>query len=183
MNRVAVDIDETLVHFLPNLAKYHKRSLPPGKYSYVYRNIFNIPEYKSRKMVMDFYKSEEFHNLKPIVGARKKLEELRQSADKIYVVSGRQDCVRKSTELWLNTYFPDIFDDLVLTNSYTVDEIPKVEIYRSLNIDTMIDDDYKVCLESLRNGVKPYNYIHFPEYPWTDITDMSLFSWYNLEIK
>uniref|UniRef100_A0A6C0JVL3 FCP1 homology domain-containing protein n=1 Tax=viral metagenome TaxID=1070528 RepID=A0A6C0JVL3_9ZZZZ len=183
MNRVAIDIDETLVHFLPNLAKYHGRHLPSGKYSYVYRNIFDIPEHKSRKMVLDFYNSEEFYNLKPIIGARKKLEEIRKKAHKVYVVSGRQDVVREKSELWLETYFPGIFDDLILTNSYTIDEIPKVEICKSLKIDTIIDDDYKVCLECMRNGVKPYNYTHYPMYPWTSESDLSLLNWHSLEVK
>ena len=182
MNRIAIDIDETLLHFLPNLAKYHKCNLPSGKYSYVYRNVFNIPEIKSKKMVYEFYDSQEFMNLRPILGSRTKLKELRKSATKIYAVTGRQDYIRAKTELWLDIYFPGIFDDVVLTNSYTIDEIPKVEICRSLNIDTIIDDDYKVCLECLRSGIKPYNYTHLPEYPWAIESDFSLRSWTDLNI-
>lgn len=182
MNRIAIDIDETLVHFLPKLAKFHGRELPNGKYSYVYRNIFNIPESLSKKMVYDFYKSEDFNNLLPIIGCRQKLKELRKHTKKMYVVTGRQDFVRTKTEIWLDTFFPDIFDDLVMTNSYTVDEIPKVEICRSLNIDTIIDDDYKVCMECLRAGIKPYNYTHIPSYPWSIHSDMALHSWSDLNI-
>ena len=183
MNRVAIDIDETLVHFLPNLAKFHKRTLPSGKYKYVYRDIFQVPEIKSKKMVIDFYKSEEFMELTPIIGCHKKLKEMRQRVDKMYVITGRQDYVRKLTEVWLDKHFPGIFDDLLLTNSYTKDEIPKVELMRSLNIDTLIDDDYRVCTDARLNGIKAYNYTHIPEYGWCNESDISLTNWYNLEIK
>jgi len=183
MNRIAIDIDETLVHFLPKLAKFHGRQLPHGQYSYMYRKVFDIPESQSKKMVYDFYRSDEFDNLLPIIGCREKLKQLRKGAKKLYVVSGRQDFVRSKTEKWLEDFFPGIFDDLVLTNSYTIDEIPKVEICRSLNIDTIIDDDYQVCMECLRTGIKPYNYIHIPPYPWSTQSDMSLRSWSDLNLK
>lgn len=185
MNRIAVDIDETLVHFLPNLAKFHKKQLPQGKYRYLYRNIFGVEEKVSKKMVIDFYNSDEFHNLRPIVGCQTKLKELRKKASKLYIVTGRQYYVRQRTEDWINKHFPDIFDDIVITNSFTPHEVSKIDIFKSFNIDTVIDDDSKVCLESARTGIKPYNYTHFPEYPWYEpheYTDFSLRKWEDLEV-
>ena len=70
MNRIAVDIDETLLHFLPNMAKYHKMELPCKRFRYVYRNIFDITEARSKRMVIDFYNSQEFHDLEPMKGSQ-----------------------------------------------------------------------------------------------------------------
>ena len=185
MNRIAVDIDETLVHFLPNLAKFHNKKLPNGKYRYLYRNIFGVEEKVSKSMVIDFYNSDAFHELKPIEGSQEKLVELRERASKLYIVTGRQYYVRQRTEDWIHKYFPDIFDDIVITNSFTQHEVPKVDIFKCLNIDTVIDDDSKVCIESALSGIKPYNYTHFPEYPWYEpheYTDFSLRKWEELEI-
>ena len=185
MNRIAVDIDETLVHFLPNLAKYHKKKLPSGKYRYLYRNIFGVKENVSKNMVIEFYNSDEFHSLKPIEGCQDKLKELRKNTSKLYIVTGRQYYVRQRTENWINKHFPDIFDDILITNSFTEHEVSKVDIFKSLNIDTVIDDDSKVCIDSALSGIKPYNYTHYPEYPWYEkheYADFSLRRWEDLEI-
>ena len=51
MNRVAIDIDEVLVKFLFPMAKYHNKVIQKSRYSYVYREIFEIDESTSQKMV------------------------------------------------------------------------------------------------------------------------------------
>jgi hypothetical protein len=185
MNRIAVDIDETLLHFLPNMAKYHKMELPPKRFRYVYRNIFDITEARSKRMVIDFYNSQEFHDLEPMKGSQEKLLELKKKCKKLYIVSGRQYYVRQRTEDWIEKHYPGIFDDVVLTNSYTIHEVSKVDIFRSLNIDTMVDDDSMVCLESARSGIKAYNFTNDPVYPWYEeyeYADFSLKSWDDIEI-
>jgi len=101
MNRIAVDIDETLLHFLPNMAKFHKMELPHKKFRYVYRNIFDITEARSKRMVIDFYNSQEFHDLEPMKGSQEKLLELKKKCKKLYIVSGRQYYVRQRTEDWI----------------------------------------------------------------------------------
>ena len=62
MNRVAIDVDEVLVNFLFPMAnhnyKLHKLRSKP-KYNYVYREIFEIDEPSSKKMVQEFYQSEQ----------------------------------------------------------------------------------------------------------------------------
>ena len=53
--------------------------------------------------------------------------------DKMYIVTGRQDVAREQTERWVEMYFPQIFDDVILMNSFT-NEIAKwtfVVRYRS----------------------------------------------------
>ena len=53
MNRIAIDIDEVLVPFLSPMAKYHNKSISKTRYSYVYRDIFDITEEESQKMVQE----------------------------------------------------------------------------------------------------------------------------------
>ena len=146
MNRIAVDIDEVLCHFVEPMARHNKLTLPKRhKYPYVYRDMFNITEKESSKMVRDFYNSKEFDNLTPIHGSRAIIQLMRPKVDKMYVITGRQDCVREKTEDWLNKYYPGLFDDLLLTNSFTVNEIPKVDLCKALNLDTIIDDSDIQC--------------------------------------
>lgn len=178
MNRIAVDIDEVLVPFLFPMAQWRGVHLPrKEKYPYLYRDIFSISEPESQKMVRAFYSSQAFKNLKPIPGARAKLSALRQNADKIYVVTGRQDIVRDTTEWWLEKYFPDIFDDLILTNSFTPLEVKKADICRSLALDTMIDDNIGICTDCINSGINAIHFVGEDVYPWCEETNISIRSW------
>ena len=128
-------------------------------------------------MVRAFYSSQAFKNLKPIPGARAKLSALRQNADKIYVVTGRQDSVRDTTEWWLEKYFPDIFDDLILTNSFTPLEVKKADICRSLALDPMIDDNIGICNDCINSGINALHLVCEDVYPWGEETHISIRSW------
>ena len=74
---IAVDIDEVLVPFLPELAKFHQKRVRhpvkmPIRY-YHYAPLFNITEEESSKLVSDFYRSEEHSKLKPLTGSNEVL--------------------------------------------------------------------------------------------------------------
>jgi len=184
MNRIAVDIDEVLVSFLIPMAKWRGLQLPrKEKYPYLYRDIFSISEKESQKVVRAFYGSKAFKNLEPIPGAYEKLSTLRQHTDKIYVVTGRQNISRETTELWLEKYFPDVFDDLILTNSFTPFEINKSDICRSLALDTMIDDNIGICTDCINNGINAVHFVGENVYPWCEETNISVRSWDEITIK
>ena len=183
MNRIAIDIDEVLVPLVRPMAKWANLNMPSGrKYSYVYRDMFNITEAQSQEMVKGFYKSEEFILLQPTIGSHPILRLIRPGVDKIYAVTGRQECVRQETEDWLQFHFANIFDDVILTNSYTELEVPKVDICTSLNLDTIIDDNYGICESCESRGIAS---IHFGGsdgvlYPWCDEYSNTVLSWNEL---
>ncbi len=52
----------------------------------------------------------------------------------MYIVRGSQEMAEKETERWIDMYFPYMFDDVILTNSYTPNEIHKAEICHHLGI-------------------------------------------------
>jgi 5'(3')-deoxyribonucleotidase len=182
MNRVAIDIDEVLTKFLVPMARFHKQKIIKPKYSYVYREIFDIDEPASQKMVKEFYQSKSFTELTPIYGSQSAMFNLRQRFKKMYIVTGRQNMAREETERWIDTYFPYMFDDVILTNSYTPNEIPKVDICRALNIDLIIDDNKAICDTCIANGVRALNFIGGDDeiYPWCEESDISIQGWVNV---
>ena len=183
MNRVAIDIDEVLVKFLFPMAKFHKQTITKPKYSYVYREIFDIDEPTSQKMVHDFYQSKAFTELTPIFGSQKAMCTLRQRYDKVYIVTGRQDMARKETEKWIDMYFPYMFDDVILTNSYTPNEIHKAEICHALGIGLIIDDNKVICDRCIDTGIRALNFIGDDDeiYPWCEKSDISIQGWRGIE--
>jgi len=185
MNRIAIDIDEVLVPLLDPLARFHRKPLPPRgvKHPYVFREVFNCTEAESQGMLREFYDSRDFLELRPIRDSQLALSRLSRN-NVIYAVTGRQDWVRRKTEVWLNMHFPGVFKDVVLTNSYTPNEISKAQVCRALNLKVIIDDNYDVCLECFKNGVDVINFVGDPVYPWCEEENgISIKSWSELIIR
>jgi hypothetical protein len=180
MSRIAVDVDEVLVKFLEPMAKWRGLKLPTKpKYKYLYREIFDCTEEQSQEIVHSFYNSYDFYNLKPIQGSQYAMYNFRQRADKMYILTGRQDDARKTTELWVERFFPGIFDDVILTNSFTENEIKKADICRALNIGLIIDDNISICNECMKSGVDAINFVGDDIYPWCEPSDISMRGWLN----
>jgi hypothetical protein len=177
MNRVAIDIDEVLVNFLQPMAKWKKLTIQKPRYNYVYREIFDIDEVESQKMVQGFYKSKDFMELTPITGSQLAMYKLRANAKKMYVVTGRQDTVREETELWIDHHFPGIFDDVILTNSYTPNEVKKSTICRALNIGLIVDDNKSICDECIEAGTDAIHFVGDEVYPWCEESEISVKGW------
>ena len=183
MNRIAIDIDEVLVKFLFPMARFHKQKITKPKYSYVYRQIFDIDEPASQKMVQEFYQSQAFVDLTPITGSQKAMCNLRRQYNKMYILTGRQDMAREETEKWIDMYFPHIFDDIILTNSYTSSEIHKADICRALDIDLIIDDNKAICDTCIEAGLRALNFIGDDDeiYPWCEESTISIQGWVDVK--
>ena len=178
--RLAVDIDEVLVNLLEPMAKWRGVALPTRpKYKYLYREIFNCTEEQSQEILHKFYRSRDFLYLKPIRGSQPAMSNYRRVFDKMYIVTGRQDAVREITELWLDRYFPGVFDDVILTNSFTENEIKKVDICHALNISLIIDDNIDICNECIESGMDAINFIGEDVYPWCEPSEISMRGWKN----
>ena len=182
--RIAIDMDEVLVNLLEPMAKWRGVALPTKpKYKYLYREIFNCTEEQSQEILHKFYRSRDFLYMKPIRGSQPAMQNFRQTFDKMYIVTGRQDAVRVTTELWLDRYFPSVFDDVILTNSFTENEIKKVDICRALNIGLIIDDSIDTCNECIESGMEAINFIGEDVYPWCEPSEISMRGWKNNTYK
>ena len=164
--RIAVDIDEVLCPFFHPMAKRVGKTPPTKHHPYIYSKALGITEPESRVMVREFYESEDFKNLKPLKHSAYVLYKLKDMNHKIYAVTGRQTVAREGTEEWLNKHFTGVFDDLVLTNSFTVDEVPKSRLCQILNISTIIDDNFQTCVDCHKKGIEAIHYVGEPMYLW-----------------
>lgn len=186
MMKIAVDIDEVLMPLLRPMAVYHRVALPAGvaKYPYLFREVFNVTEAKSQYMLREYYDSEEFRNTQPIEGSQRFLRRYRfEHPDcKLYVVTGRQNVVRSTTEAWLEEHYDGVFDDLIMTNSFTRDEIFKSSVCLALNVDLIIDDNFGICRDCEARGTDAINFIGDPVYPWCKENAIATKSWLEMKI-
>jgi 5'(3')-deoxyribonucleotidase len=173
--KIAVDIDEVLCPFFHPMINRANRAPPVAKrYPYVYQKALGITDDESREMIQEFYKSKEFSNLPKLKNAEYALYQMKRQGYKLYAVTGRQIESRKATEYWVHKNFGNIFDDLVLTNSYTPTELPKVDVCLAMGISSIIDDNFKICKECSDKGIKAINYTGEPTYPWCHDKDPNI---------
>jgi len=178
MKRIAIDIDEVLTPFLSGLTKFRRPKIHvPKKFPYLYRDIYGITERESQKMVREFFDSEEFANLELLPGAHQAMKTLKRRGNKLYIVTGRQEVVREKTEDWVQRNFPGVFADVILTNSFTPNEVRKSDVCEILSIDGIIDDNLQTCLECIDQGINAVNFIGDPVYPWCHENQLSVPSW------
>ena len=184
MNRIAVDIDEVLMAFAEPMSVWKGYKMPKGPHPYVYSDMFNISKTESVNLVNEFYKSKYIKNIKPIPNSVYKLKQIRPKLQKIYAVTGRQMWARDVTEEWLENNFPNIFDEVILTNSFTESEVSKVDICKSLAVDMIIDDNYTTCHLCNINGIMAKHFIGYDGkiYNWCPESELSLLGWENLDI-
>jgi len=182
-SKIAIDIDEVLVHLLNPMAKRRGVKLPKNKkYNYLYREVFNCTEEESQVILHDFYMSEDFRKLKPIEGSQLAMNNLNTIFDKMYIITGRQEIVREPTELWIEHFFPGVFDDVILTNSFTPHEVKKSDICRALNIGLIIDDNKGICDQCIEAGTDALNFVGEDVYPWCEESEISIKGWDTLKV-
>ena len=177
-SKIAIDVDEVLVHLLKPMAKRRGVKLPENKkYNYLYREVFSCTEEESQVILRDFYMSEDFRNLKPIEGYQLAMNNLNMIFDKMYIITGRQEIVREPTEIWIEHFFPGVFDDVILTNSFTSHEVKKSDICRALNIGLIIDDNKGICDQCIEAGTDALNFVGDEIYPWCEESEISIKGW------
>ena len=180
---IAVDIDEVLCPFFKPLMDWRKVTPQAKTYPYRFSHVMNISDAHSKRIVQQFYNTDEFSLLEPIKGSQNGMAYLRGLGYDIYAVTGRQSAARNQTEKWLNTYFSHTVDDLIMTNSFTEYDIPKVKICRAIGASLIIDDNLDICRECISGGVRSLNFIGDPMYPWCADNPHAVKTWTDITIK
>ena len=162
--KIGIDIDNCISNFDDTLLKeYLKHDKELRNTGIINEN----PEY-IRKGMFDWTDEEEksFYNanienfaknLKQIENSSYYIEKLKEDGHEIYIITGRNngDYTNpfKLTEEWLKKY-NIAYDKLIFTNSH--DKHEKTEVCLENNIDLMIEDSTKICLDLINNGIKVY---------------------------
>ena len=176
MQRIAIDIDEVLCPLFHPMVRHSKYKIPTKKHPYIFSKALNISEDESKKMLKKFYKTETFKNLKPIEYSQEVLKDLSKVYE-LHIITGRQDEVRDTTEEWIQDNFPGIFKSITLTNSFTPNEVSKADVCLSIGIDVIIDDSLDNCISCEKNGIKSFNFMGDPSYPWSVRSNLSISNW------
>ena len=168
--RIGIDIDNVISNFDEELLKeflnQDKKLRNTGivnKEVYIKRGMFDW----SQEEIDEFYHNNIeriANNLNVIDKAPEYIKKLKENGHEIYIVSGRDNGeyknANKMTTEWLEKN-NIVYDNLILTNAYN--SLEKAKICIENDIDIMIDDSARICLEIDKTTTKallmdtPYN--------------------------
>lgn len=160
--KIGIDIDNCISNFDDTLLKEYLKhdkelrntGIINGNAESIRRGMFDWTE----KEENDFYNSniENFaKKLKPLEDSSYYINKLMEDGHEIYIISGRNNGEYTSpwelTEKWLNKYSV-VYDKLILTDTY--DKHAKTVVCLENNVDLMIEDNIKISLDLVSNGIK-----------------------------
>jgi 5'(3')-deoxyribonucleotidase len=172
--KIGIDLDEVLVDFLPAFIEYHNATYHTSLkrddfFSYQYYEVFGGTLEETMRKVYDFHQTPYFKNMKPIAGTQEAISLLKEG-NELFIITSRQDSVKEITIQWINEYFPNSFNDIILTNnhSFSGDVKTKREYCDLLKIDALIDDQVYYALECLA----PNRKIFLLDCPWNQSAEL-----------
>jgi 5'(3')-deoxyribonucleotidase len=174
--RIAVDMDEVLFPMISRLDKFYLKKYkkcPPSNYpkKYDYSAYYGFSMNESKKFVKDFYYSDIAYNTEPLKNAYESMKTLK-SRNELYVVTGRQTYAqcKNVTYYLLEKYFTGIFEEVIFTNSYSLNgtETPKTQVCVDKKLDLLIDDSVYNCEEVMKENIDG---ILFGNYAWNKDCD------------
>ena len=162
--KIGIDLDNVIANFddvlLDEYIKHDKELRNTGivneKANCICKDMFDWTEEEEKSF---YYSNIEriANKLEPIKDAPKYIKKLKEDENEIYIFSGRNNGEYtkpyEDTKNWLNKYnIP--YDHLILTNSNQKHE--KAEECLKNNVNILIDDSPKTCIEAINRGIKVY---------------------------
>lgn len=171
---IAVDVDEVLAQFVPQLIAFHNSRYATNHtikdfHSYEFWRVWEIPREECDVRVREFFDSEHFAVMPTIPHSIEVLMELKRHHPhyQFYAVTSRQSFLEEVTRKWLHTHFPGVFTDVLLGNHYgTGTKRSKPEMCASVNAKVLIDDSLLYATQCADAGLRVLLFDLEHSYPW-----------------
>lgn len=172
MAKIAIDLDEVLGDFVSAFLRWYNHNQLGPKLTradvvkYYFKDIVGWTRDKELEIMYRFFDDGEIAKIEPVEGAREGVREL-ASNHKLYLVSGRQSRLQQETEIWVEKYFPNVFQGVYLANQHSLDGGPVLDkgmICQELGCEVLIDDGSQHVEPVMAVGVK----VIILNHPWND---------------
>jgi len=97
-------------------------------------------DYSKINQFFSFFASDDFFETKPVKWAYKKLKQLKEEWNELYVVTARAEQFKEKTIERVNIHFPKIFSGFLFMNQFKKNEVPKSKLCKDFWIEILIDD-------------------------------------------
>jgi len=143
---IGLDMDDVLIDCTAGLCAFHNRRYgttfkKEDRTSYLLGEVWGCDLEESVRRINEFYRSSEYMETQPVVGAVEAVSELERD-NHIVVITSRPESVRTETLAWLEKWFPFLVGNVHFATHFFHGEGrgTKGEICRTLGIDTFVDD-------------------------------------------
>lgn len=184
--KIAVDLDDTIANFTLDFLefynkKYGKNFTLDSVNCYDYYTGLGLDKETLMQILDEFYQTEGFADLGLVTGAKEGIEKLAND-NELYIVTGRPVAMRQITEDWVNKYFPGIFEEILITNTYssTINDarVTKSSFCLSIGAPVIIDDNLLFAKECANQNVRVLLF----DCPWNQEEDLNqniarVYSW------
>jgi 5'(3')-deoxyribonucleotidase len=159
--KIAVDLDEILSEFLREFIvwynqKYNTTWTFEEMSDYHWENFMYSTTKQAVEDQYEFFKTDNFVNLPLVEGAREGTIALSKN-HQLYLVTARQNIIRDATKEWIDKHFPNIFQEIVYGNHYSLDGTAsksKGEMCNTLKCEVIIEDNLHHMEDLLNSNVK-----------------------------
>lgn len=160
--KIAIDIDDVLVEFVPSLARWYNDKFGTNLkkedfYTFAFHEIWGGTHLESVGKVRKFLDSGIIKDLNVIEGAAEVLKELDNKGHELHIVTSRFPDLHEDTLIWLDRHFKGIFKEVHFGHnkiSKQKDSLSKAERCKQLDIDLLIDDLPEHALECAKKGIR-----------------------------
>jgi len=158
--KIAVDLDDVLNNSQEVLCdfvnlRYNKNLTLEDYTDYTLWKVWGVEREKMFDMIYEFYDSEYFNKVSPLNEAQTALEVLSKNHE-LFLVTSRSIDLKNKTENWINKNFPNKFKKVILTNSFSKNnlrEISKADVCKQENLNLLIDDCYKYVSDCIEKNI------------------------------
>lgn len=166
--KIAVDVDEILANLIDPVIAFHNEqfqtSLVRNDFtSYNFDEVWGGTHVEAIQKVHQFFETEHFRNIRPVVGAVEGVQKLKEKHD-LFVVTSRQSVVEEQTKAWLNQHFPEMFKEIHVTNGFSLSgqKRLKKDVCKQVGASLLIDDCLEYALDCAAAGIP----VVMLDYPW-----------------
>jgi len=166
---IGTDLDDILVSSTSALINFYNNQYGTAyKLSdhrqYGFSKLWHCSLKEEVAIVLKFFRSPAFHELRPIPEAIDAINQL-SVKHQLYVISSRPNALKNMTEQWVNKYFPGKFEKVIITNQFSKlgeKKVKKSVIAQQLQIRIVIEDNLEYAFDYLDSDIKVYLF----DEPW-----------------
>ncbi len=170
MNKIAIDLDDTLV---PTVEMLVKEMFKDKKFSLFkgYHSISNL-SFEEKGLLYIYIRQtinkQDIEDFKPIEDSVSVIKKLAKEYE-LYIVTARNHDVKDHTQKWVNKYFPKCFKEIIFSKYHRPEKFFKTkgEICKEKGIDLIIDDNYEHIIDCNKYNIKTIVFNHNNKYAWS----------------
>lgn len=158
---IGIDFDDVLADTNTTLIRWHneryKTTLKREDFwSYYYWDVWGGTREEAIAKFDEFGKSEYFHSILPVAGAYNGIADLSTFADRLVIITARDEEMRKVTEQWVSDHLPAVFHSIHFVGALSKNGPPKKskgDVCKEQNLTALIDDSIEFAASCNALGI------------------------------